>query len=181
MKAKRDWAALVVGILYLLTAFFMFVSPLWSLTFFGMFFSFSVLFGGIFDLWFQLSLPASRRSGYGILMAVVTIILSLILLTGSQAEQALLLPVFLAIWFIFFGLLRIVAGIKLHQLFPGRGRGFSFTGLMLVIIGILVLLSPLFSGTVMVYMIAISFVAVGISRIVDFFTLKVYPEVTFYV
>lgn len=196
-KQTRHWLALATGILFIITAVFMAFNPLSSMAMIGVFISVSIFVGGIMDLLRHFDMPKEVRSGWGLASAILSIVIGLSLMMDSLIAQAELLPLLVGIWAVFIGVGRIMLGIQLRKApgavadaaglsaedIPAGVAEFGATvsksavwiiasGVLTVLLGLIIWANPLFSGIVITIMIAGGFFALGIARIVDFFSAK---------
>ncbi|WP_067782531.1 HdeD family acid-resistance protein [Actinomyces vulturis] len=168
-KKSRHALTLASGFLFILLAIFIAIVPMWNMVVLGIYISAAILVGGVFDLIRRIQ--AKRRGLHpgGIAWAVITIICGLILLSGSFAEQATLVPFFVAFWLIFMGVGRMMVGWNLHKVGANMATAMMVTGIITTIFGAIAMCFPFITGTVISYMVALAFFVLGIGRVVDFF------------
>lgn len=173
MFKSRNWFALVIGILFILTGLLMMANPLWNMAILGWFFSISVFVDGIFGIADYVATDKRYRSGWSLALAIVTVILGISLLGDTFIEQAALVPMLLAFWMIFIGAMRIALGFKEARIIGTTATGLLFiSGIALILLGFVTLAYPWFSGAVLIYVLAFAFLVFGVTRIVEFFTTR---------
>ncbi|MCF0232178.1 MAG: DUF308 domain-containing protein, partial [Enterococcus sp.] len=82
----------------------------------------------------------------------------------------IVIPTVIGIWFIVLGIFRLAGRSALTDLFPGFGKVVFWTGLIMILLGILLVLHPLFASLTIVYFLAISFIYQGVVYFIE--TLK---------
>ncbi|WP_075726727.1 HdeD family acid-resistance protein [Corynebacterium aquilae] len=166
----HHWIALLVGALYILTGVIIFFNPLWNMALMGVYLSLMITLGGFFDLWRYFAIPKRFRRATSLLLSVVTIVLGIVLLTSSFAEQVTLVPIFIAFWLIFAGAFRISMGVMIKKTARDAGKRVMWSGIGVVVLGVAMTVAPVFSAEVISYTIAFGFLTIGIAKVVDFFT-----------
>lgn len=164
MRTKRHWFSLIAGIFFLACSIFMFANPSVPLTALGIFFSIIVFIGGVLETIRYFFTPASTRSVWSLISAIITVLVGVLLLSASAAAQAAFIPVIVGVWMIIVGLSRLSAGRRATYLSSGAGKHMVFSGVVPLILGILICLFP-----VVVWLIALAFLLVGMVCIGDFF------------
>ena len=93
MRTKRHWFSLLAGIFFLACSIFMFANPSAPLTALGIFFSIIVFIGGVLETIRYFFTPASTRSVWSLISAIITVLVGVLLLSASAAAQAAFIPV----------------------------------------------------------------------------------------
>ena len=169
MRTKRHWFSLIAGIFFLACSIFMFANPSAPLTALGIFFSIIVFIGGVLETIRSFFTPASTRSVWSLISAIITVLVGVLLLSASAAAQAAFIPVIVGVWMIIVGLSRLSAGRRATYLSSGAGKHMVFSGVVPLILGILICLFPVVFGSVVVWLIALALLLVGMVCIGDFF------------
>lgn len=73
MRTKRHWFSLIAGIFFLACSIFMFANPSAPLTALGIFFSIIVFIGGVLETIRYFFTPASTRSVWNLISAIITV------------------------------------------------------------------------------------------------------------
>ena len=168
MSTNIRWFPLVLGILFIAGSIFMFANPALQLAALGFFFSLLIFGSGVVSLINYFAIPASLRSGWDLVNAIITILLGMLLMTNSGAEQAALIPTIVGIWLIVDGIIRLMIGQRAKYVSYAFGSRMQWTAFLPIIFGILLVIFPVFFGSVGVWLVALGFLAFGIFNIALF-------------
>ncbi len=169
MLSKYNWMSLVTGLLLVAAAVYMFANPATPLAVLGFVFSFAVLLGGVFDLVRYFGALKPARTGWDLVNGILTVVVGLILLTESAGAQATYIPTIVGVWLIAWALIRLMTAQGLKYLSYAAGRHLQFSAIGTLILGLLVLLFPMFFGAVAVWLIALVLLLAGLVFVGDFF------------
>ena len=169
MLSKYNWMSLVTGLLLVATAIYMFANPATPLVVLGFVFSISVLLGGVFELVRYFGAPKPARTGWDLINGILTVVAGLILLSASAGAQATYIPTIVGVWLITWALIRMMTAQSMKYLDYAAGRQLQFSAIGSLILGLLVLLFPMFFGTVAVWLIALALLVAGLVFMGDFF------------
>ena len=169
MLSKYNWMSLVTGLLLVATAIYMFANPATPLAVLGFVFSFAVLLGGVFELVRYFGALKPARTGWDLVNAILAILVGLLLLSASAGAQATYIPTIVGVWLISWALIRLMTAQGLKYLSYSAGRHLQFSAIGSLVLGLLVLLFPMFFGAVAVWLIALVLLVAGLVFVGDFF------------
>ena len=162
-SVKNWWVLLIMGILMVLGAIWMFKTPIGSFAGIVLFFSFLILISGVLSVFFALS-NKDDLDNWGIYLAggILDIVVGFILLK-HPAKAIVIFSVFIGLWLLFRGVSAISTSFKLKK--DGiENWGWIFVfGVFTTIFALMaVLYEPLLGGAYLAYMLAFSFLLLGI-------------------
>ena len=169
MLSKYNWMSLATGLLLVVTAIYMFSNPATPLAVLGFVFSIAVLLGGVFELVRYFGALKPARTGWDLVNGILTVVVGLILLSASAGAQATYIPTIVGVWLIAWALIRLMTAQGLKYLSFAAGRHLQFSAIGTLILGLLVLLFPMFFGAVAVWLIALVLLLAGLVFVGDFF------------
>lgn len=169
MLSKYNWMSLVTGLLLVAAAVYMFANPATPLAVLGFVFSIAVLLGGVFELVRYFGALKPARTGWDLVNGILTVVVGLILLSASAGAQATYIPTIVGVWLIAWALIRLMTAQGLKYLSFAAGRHLQFSAIGTLILGLLVLLFPMFFGAVAVWLIALVLLLAGLVFVGDFF------------
>lgn len=169
MLSKYNWMSLVTGLLLIAAAIYMFANPATPLAVLGFVFSIAVLLGGVFELVRYFGALKPARTGWDLVNGILTVVVGLILLSASAGAQATYIPTIVGVWLIAWALIRLMTAQGLKYLSFAAGRHLQFSAIGTLILGLLVLLFPMFFGAVAVWLIALVLLLAGLVFVGDFF------------
>ena len=169
MLSKYNWMSLVTGLLLVATAIYMFANPATPLAVLGFVFSFAVLLGGVFELVRYFGALKPARTGWDLVNAILTIFVGLLLLSASAGAQATYIPTIVGVWLISWALIRLMTAQGLKYLSYSAGRHLQFSAIGSLVFGLLIVLFPVFFGSVAVWLIALVLMLAGFVFLGDFF------------
>ena len=169
MLSKYNWMSLVTGLLLVAAAVYMFANPATPLAVLGFVFSIAVLLGGVFELVRYFGALKPARTGWDLVNGILTVVIGLILLSASAGAQATYIPTIVGVWLIAWALIRLMTAQGLKYLSFAAGRHLQFSAIGTLILGLLVLLFPMFFGAVAVWLIALVLLLAGLVFVGDFF------------
>lgn len=169
MLSKYNWMSLITGVLLFATAIYMFANPATPLAVLGFVFSIAVLLGGVFEVVRYFGALKQVRTGWDLINGILTMVVGLILLTASAGAQATYIPTIVGVWLIAWALIRLMTAQGMKYLSFAAGRHLQFSAIGSLILGLLVLLFPMFFGAVAVWLIALVLLVAGLVFVGDFF------------
>lgn len=169
MLSKYNWMSLATGLLLVAAAVYMFANPATPLAVLGFVFSIAVLLGGVFEVVRYFGVLKPARTGWDLVNGILTVVVGLILLTASAGAQATYIPTIVGVWLISWALIRLMIAQGLKYLSFAAGRHLQFSAIGTLILGLLVLLFPMFFGAVAVWLIALVLLLAGLVFVGDFF------------
>ena len=169
MLSKYNWMSLATGLLLIAAAIYMFANPAIPLVVLGYVFSISVWLGGVFELVRYFGTPKQARTGWDLVNGILTVVVGLILLSASAGAQATYIPTIVGVWLIMWALIRLMTAQAMKYLSYAAGRHLQLSAIGTLILGLLVLLFPMFFGAVAVWLIALVLMLAGFVFVGDFF------------
>ncbi len=169
MLSKYNWMSLVTGLLLVAAAIYMFANPATPLAVLGFVFSIAVLLGGVFELVRYFGALKPARTGWDLINGILTVVAGLILLTASAGAQATYIPTIVGVWLIAWALIRLMTAQGMKYLSYAAGRHLQFSAIGSLVLGLLVVLFPMFFGAVAVWLIALVLMLAGFVFVGDFF------------
>ena len=169
MLSKYNWMSLITGVLLVVIALYLFSNPTVPLAALGFIFSFAVLLGGVFELVRYFGALKPARTGWDLVNGILTVVVGLILLSASAGAQATYIPTIVGVWLIAWALIRLMTAQGLKYLSFAAGRHLQFSAIGTLILGLLVLLFPMFFGAVAVWLVALVLLLAGLVFVGDFF------------
>ena len=169
MLSKYNWMSLVTGLLLVAAAVYMFANPATPLAVLGFVFSIAVLLGGVFEVVRYFGVLKPARTGWDLVNGILTVVVGLILLTASAGAQATYIPTIVGVWLIAWALIRLMTAQAMKYLSYAAGRHLQFSAIGTLILGLLVVLFPMFFGAVAVWLVALVLLLAGLVFVGDFF------------
>lgn len=169
MLSKYNWMSLVTGLLLVAAAIYMFANPAIPLVVLGYVFSISVWLGGVFELVRYFGTPKQARTGWDLVNGILTVVVGLILLSASAGAQATYIPTIVGTWMIMWALIRLMTAQGVKYLSYAAGRHLQLSAIGTLILGLLVVLFPMFFGVAAVWMAALALLVTGLVFVGDFF------------
>ena len=125
--------------------------------------------GGVFELVRYFGTPKQARTGWDLVNGILTVVAGLILLSASAGAQATYIPTIVGVWLIAWALIRLMTAQAMKYLSYAAGRHLQLSAIGTLILGLLVLLFPMFFGAVAVWMAALGLLVTGLVFVGDFF------------
>lgn len=161
------WVVLILGVVSLLVGILMLVRPFTAVNIAAIIFGIWLLVSGVFQLVqaFDSKLETISRV-LNAITGVIGIILGIICLESVEGRISLLI-LFLAIWWIMRGIVQIAVGAS------NKGGGlYIFLGILGIIAGVVVLVWPIGSLTVLTVVAGIWLVVLGLFEIIAAFRVR---------
>ena len=166
------WFPLVGGILSILYAFFLFAHPLTSVATIAWIIALVIFVSGISNFLEYIN-HRDNRSFWQLIQSIFSIVIGFILLISSVFSLAIAFMTIIAYWILFSGILRLLTGLQLRKLrFPSSSLHIS-SAILTIIFGLVLLGTPLFSASVIGFLVALVFLFVGLILLSIFFSLNV--------
>ncbi|WP_438835325.1 DUF308 domain-containing protein [Streptococcus pluranimalium] len=152
---------LIPSLFSLLLGFYLFNQPLSAIASIGWLLALMIFVWGIQSLLSYFRSNQSRRNIWQLLQAVVTVVFSFILLGSSAFSLSRLVITIIAYWVLVIGILRLLSGYQLQQ--AGIGKATLLSGLSFLILGLLLLASPIFTSVFIGKFLSLIFLLLGFS------------------
>jgi uncharacterized membrane protein HdeD (DUF308 family) len=163
--AKKWWVNLVLGLLFVSLGIWVFITPLASYVSLTIFFSIALATAGAFEIFASIFYrKGSRNWGWYLTGGIFDLLIGGYLLFNLLTTMAIL-PIILAIWLFFRGMVAIGTSLKLRS-WNHRSWGWMLAqGIATIIFALLVLFYPVIGGLSIVYATAFAFLMLGIFNI----------------
>ncbi|TFI66051.1 hypothetical protein CKN82_05505 [Carnobacterium divergens] len=170
MKNQRTmikWSEIIVGIIFLIAAYFAFISPVATLLSFAILFGLAAIFRGIIAIigYSDLKKITGQNATLALVIGILEIIVGIVFLFNMGLAVSVLAYTF-AFWFI----IDSVSGLLNVNRTRALGNGaywFSFIiNLLGVVIGISLLFNPITAGLTLSFLVGFYFLLFGIESIV---------------
>ena len=162
-SVKNWWVLLIMGILMIIGAIWMFKTPIGSFAGIVFFFSILILISGVLSVFFAFS-NKDDLDNWGLYLAggVLDIIVGFILLK-HPAKAIVIFSVFIGLWLLFRGVSSISSSFKLKKDGVENWGWVLVIGIFTTIFALMaVLYKPLLGGAYLAYMLAFAFLFLGI-------------------
>ena len=162
---KNWWVFLILGVLLLVSAYWMFSTPVESFIGLATFFSMLIFISGLFSVFFALT-NKDDIENFGLYLAggVLDVIIGFILLK-YPGLTVLLFSMFIGFWLLFRGFNMISVSFKIKSL-GDEGWGWILTfGILIVIFAMMSIINPLIGASYLVYTLAFTLVLFGVANI----------------
>ncbi|WP_283621303.1 HdeD family acid-resistance protein [Limosilactobacillus avium] len=169
-QKRFDWFSLVLGILFVIAGFASFMHPDKTLHFLSILVGIAFIFRGIYELWFRKFINATlnERSGWIVFAAILDIILGVIVLVYPN-WGILYLAILFAIWFIIDAIMQIKAAGFFKTFHRGYATLLVILGGVSVVLGVILLFSPILSALTIVWLVSTLLLVFGIMQIIQAF------------
>lgn len=170
-RRKFNWPSFIIGILFVIFAIISFIHPDRSLHLLSVLVGIGSIIKGIYELWFNRFLAQLRNTGSGwlIAMGIIDIILGLVFVF-YRGFGAIVIATIFAVWFIFESASGMVVSPLVATVMPGIGFLNIFFGVIMVVLGVIMLFSPMLSALTLVWLISAYLLMLGIVLIVHSFS-----------
>ncbi len=171
-SVKNWWASLLLGIIYVIVAFCLMFAPLSSYVALSIIFSISLLVSGILEIMFAIT-NRQRVSSWGWYLAggIIDLILGIYLVIYPLVSMEVI-PFIIAFWLMFRGFSAAGYSIDLKRYGTREWGWYMAFGILAIICSFIILWQPAIGALYAVYMIAFTFLIIGIFRIMLAFELK---------
>lgn len=156
---------MILGILLLVSAYWMFSTPVESFIGLATLFSMLIFISGLFSVFFALT-NKDDIENFGLYLAggVLDVIIGFILLK-YPGLTVLLFSMFIGFWLLFRGFNMISVSFKIKSL-GDEGWGWILTfGILIVIFAMMSIINPLIGASYLVYTLAFTLVLFGVANI----------------
>ncbi|MCA0931618.1 DUF308 domain-containing protein [Lutimonas saemankumensis] len=162
---KNWWVFLIIGILLILSAYWMFSTPVESFVGLASFFSALIFVSGLFSVFFALT-NKDDIDNFGLYLAsgILDVIVGFILLK-YPGLTVVLFSMFIGFWLLFRGFYMISASFKIKKVGVGNWGWVLLFGILVVIFAMMSIINPLIGAAYLVYTLAFTLVLLGIANI----------------
>ncbi len=162
-----QWGAFLLGVLYLILAFFAFNNPVVSIVSVAYIFAFGAILIGLYEIFVRRKLRqhAGLSSGVSIAIGALDILIGVFLLFNVSAA-VITMPFVFAIWLIVDSIGTIVTASPIREYSQAQYWFTVIVGILGVIIGFLLIFNPLSSFVAIATLIGLYFMLFGVLNIV---------------
>jgi uncharacterized membrane protein HdeD (DUF308 family) len=160
-KAHQWWWLLILSILILILGFVVLFNPLTSFVALSIFFTWTILFSGFFNLFFALRNVKTMDSWiWFLLLGILEIVISIALFLQPHISQ-LALILYVAFWLTFKGVMSLSYSFELKKFGFKDWWVILLGGIATLILAFLMLIRPIFSVIAVVYLAGFSLLTAG--------------------
>lgn len=162
---KNWWVFLILGVLLLVSAYWLFTTPIESFVGLASLFSALIFVSGLFSVFFAIS-NKDDIDNFGLYLAggVLDIIIGFILLK-YPGLTLVLFSMFIGFWLLFKGFYMISVSFKIKKNGDANWGWILFFGIMVVIFAMMSIINPLIGASYLVYTLALTLVLFGVANI----------------
>lgn len=169
-KKRFDWFSLIVGVLFLIAGFASINHPDKTLHFLAIVAGISFIFRGVYELWFhqRVNRIFNEKSGWLIFSAILDIILGVIFVFQPNFG-VIFIAILFAIWFIIDSIFELMTAKFIKAFHRGYYWFIVILSIISLILGVILLFSPLLSAMTVVWLISAFLIIFGVMKIVQAF------------
>ena len=162
---KNWWVFLILGILLLISAYWMFSTPIESFVGLASLFSALIFVSGLFSVFFALT-NKDDIDNFGLYLAggILDVLIGFILLK-YPGLTVVLFSMFIGFWLLFRGFNMISVSFKIKKIGDDNWGWILFFGILVVIFAMMSIINPLIGASYLVYTLAFTLVLFGIANI----------------
>jgi uncharacterized membrane protein HdeD (DUF308 family) len=164
-SVKNWWVFLIVGILLIFGAIWMFRTPIASFVSLALLFSTLILISGLLTIFFVFANKDDIDNwGIYLVSGVLDVIVGFILLK-YPGMTLVLFSMFIGFWLLFRGFSTLSASFKLKKEGTDNWMWILFFGILIVIFAFMSIVNPLIGASYLVYTLALAILILGIANI----------------
>ncbi|MGT2832931.1 DUF308 domain-containing protein [Streptococcus halotolerans] len=152
---------LIPSLFSLILGFYLFNKPLSAIASIGWLIALMIFVWGVQSLLTYFRSDSSQRTVWQLLQAIVTIIFGFILLGSSAFSLSRLVITIIAYWILVVGILRLISSYQLRR--SGFTKRTFLSGWGLLLLGILLLASPIFTSVFIGKFLSLILLVIGFS------------------
>ena len=160
---NSGWISFLLGLLFILIGTWVLYTPVESYLALSVIFSMTFLINGIFEIFSAASRQLSGMRGWVLAGGIVDLLLG-IMLIGNPLITAQILPFYVGFGLMFRSMMAIGVSFQFSEV-PGWGW-LLFFGVAGLIFSFMLLRNPVFAGMTIVTFTGLSFIVIGIFRLV---------------
>ncbi|CAN1489015.1 HdeD Uncharacterized conserved protein [Flavobacteriaceae bacterium] len=172
-KTIKHWyIPMIIGILFVLFGIYIFTTPLETYVTLSVFFSFSFIVSGIFDIYFSIQNKDSLPGwGWYLVSGLLTLVIGVYLISNPLTSLTVL-PFFVGFTMLFRSFQLLGYSFDLRNLKILKWGNLAIISVLGIIFAFILISNPLFAGFSIVIVTALTFLSVGISSVILSFNLK---------
>jgi uncharacterized membrane protein HdeD (DUF308 family) len=162
---KNWWVFLIIGILLLISSFWMFSSPIEAFVGLAGLFSALIFVSGLFTVFFALT-NKDDIDNFGLYLAggVLDIIMGFILMK-YPGLTVVLFSLFVGFWLLFRGIGTLSIAFKIKKEGDSNWGWILFFGILVTVFAFMAIVNPLIGASYLVYTLALALLFLGIANI----------------
>ena len=169
---KNWWIYLITGILFILAAIYVFSTPEASYLTLSIFFAIFIFIDGISSISFSITNRETLKGwGWQLAMGIISTLIGFSLFIHPSVSMAIL-PLYIGFWVMMKGSLIIGTSFDLKSHGVDNWGWMLFLGIVNLVMGVLMIVNPVFGASLILIFTAISLLTVGISMIAISFWLR---------
>lgn len=168
---KYWYLPLITGIIFVISGFYIFRTPLASYLTLSMIFAAIFFVTGIIEIVNAFSNRQYPNWGWSLAGGIVDLVLG-IMLISSPALSASILPMYVGVTILFRSIMGIGTSLALKKIGGKSWGGIMIFSILGLLFAILMIANPVFGGLTIVYYTAISFIMIGVFQMILAFGLK---------
>jgi len=163
---KNWWVFLILGVLLLISAYWIFSTPIESFVGLASLFSALIFVSGLFSVFFALT-NKDDIDNFGLYLAggLLDVLIGFILLK-YPGLTLVLFSMFIGFWLLFRGFNMISVSFKIKKIGDSNWGWILFFGIMVVIFAMMSIINPLIGASYLVFTLAFTLVLFGVANIV---------------
>lgn len=171
-SVKHWYLPLIIGVLFILFGIYIFTVPLETYLTLSIFFSASYIFSGLMDIFFSIGNNKTLKGwGWYLVGGIFTLAIG-IYLAIYPGISMVVLPFFVGFTMLFRSFQLLGFSFDMKDLKILNWGNAAITSVLGIILSLLLLANPIFTGISLVTITALSFIFVGIASVVLAFNLK---------
>ncbi len=162
---KNWWVFLILGVMLLISAYWMFATPVESFVGLASLFSALIFVSGLFSVFFAIS-NKEDIDNFGLYLAggILDVLIGFILL-AYPGLTLILFSMFIGFWLLFRGFNLIYVSFKIKKIGDTKWGWMLFFGIMVVVFAMMSIVNPLIGASYLVYTLALTLVLFGVANI----------------
>lgn len=162
---KNWWVFLILGVMLLISAYWMFATPVESFVGLASLFSALIFVSGLFSVFFAIS-NKEDIDNFGLYLAggILDVLIGFILL-AYPGLTLILFSMFIGFWLLFRGFNLISVSFKIKKIGDTKWGWMLFFGIMVVVFAMMSIVNPLIGASYLVYTLALTLVLFGVANI----------------
>lgn len=164
-RSKYWYLLLILGLIFIAMGFRVFFTPVSSFVALSMFFAFTFLISGIFEISYAIS---NRKTidnwGWNLVGGIIDLIIGFILITHPGASMVFLI-FYVGFALIFRSIMTIGWSVQLNKMGIKNWGWILVLGILGLIFSFMLLWNPLFTGLAIVIYLGVAFIMIGIAQI----------------
>ncbi len=164
-SAKQWYLLLILGLIFIAMGIWVFFTPVSSFVALSMFFAFTFLISGIFEISYAIS---NRKMidnwGWNLVGGIIDLIIGIILISHTGASMVFLI-FYVGFALIFRSIMTIGWSVQLNRIGTKNWGWILVWGILGLIFSFMLLWNPLFTGLAIVIYLGVAFIMIGIAQI----------------